>query len=39
MAGIIRTLVAPHTPRTGIEEQAPDFSALRAGMQIRRTWS
>ena len=25
MAGIIRTLVAPHTPRMGIEEQAPDF--------------
>ena len=34
MAGIIRTVVAPHTPRMGIEEEAPDF--VRALIQGQR---
>ena len=34
MAGLIRTVVAPHTPRMGIEEQAPDF--VRALIQGQR---
>ena len=34
MAGIIRTVVAPHTPRMGIEEKAPDF--VRALIKSQR---